>query len=629
MAALPTSRHGRAVPVDGALARESTAPGVRTVRFHRTRARTTGVLLVVLLGFLLLLLVLGALAHANTLVILTGILLPVTAVGLLRLLLVALPRHRDVVQAQVLLPLLTQDALVLAVLLETGELSENARTTVILCLVLIQGLRFAFVVLAGLHARQVAVRVGARNLPGSPPSLPDRPWVLTTGGMPTILLASAALPAAMGFAVWRDSYGVVSLAAGLAVLSLLAVVVRSAAAVLTWHRRAKGQVPAVHAAALRHEPLVILYSAGGPDDLYWINQWLDTLEHLPRKSLIMLRDPDAFDLLRPTSVPIVCLPNRFDIGPFRLPTAKVSLFVAHGTENMRLLRSRTLRSAYIGHGDSDKGVSASPFHRAYEERWVAGEAARQRFLAADLGLRADGIRIVGRPQVRRVRRAVPAPTGGRYSVLYAPSWEGVERRPDESSLLHSGLEIVQTLLARGDVRLVYRPHPKTGERNPAFVARHHEIVALLEQAGQPHRLDEPHTSDVIESMNSVDALIADRSGVLSDFLASDKPYFVVNASGLSDDDFRAAYTSVRGAYLLGPGGTGLDAALADARGADSRRDERRATRTALLGPAVEDALAPFVDAIDALASTLPTPGQVPPAGPGRPTVPAMGLHHQS
>lgn len=129
--------------------------------------------------------------------VLTGILLPVTAVSLLRLLLVALPRHRDVVQAQLLLPLLTQDALVLAVLPETGELSENARTAVVLCLVLIQGLRFAFVVLTGLYARQVAARVGARNLPGSPPPLPDRPWVLTTGGMPTVLLASAALPAAL------------------------------------------------------------------------------------------------------------------------------------------------------------------------------------------------------------------------------------------------------------------------------------------------------------------------------------------------------------------------------------------------------------------------------------------------
>ncbi len=603
------SRRSKAAPVDSALARESAAPGVRTVHFYRARAMRTGVLLTGLLGLLLLLLIFGTLLRADPVVVVAGLLLPLVGAVVLRLLWLAFPRHRDILQGQLLILMLTQDALVLAVLLRSGQLAESAQVTVVLCLVLTQGLRCIFWLLTGIDARQTAGRVGARNLPGSPPALPERPWAMTTGGLPTMVLVSSAFPVALGASLWGDSYAVVLLAPVLAALCLLALVLSSASAVLAHHRLTRGgrRVKAVHEAAVQHEPLVILYSAGGPDDLYWVTQWLDTLEHLPRKSIVMLRDPDAFDLLRPTSVPVVCLPDRFDIGPFHLPSAKVSLFVAHGTENMRLLRSRSLRSAFIGHGDSDKGVSVSSFSKAYDERWVAGEAGRQRQLDADSGMRADAIRVVGRPQVRRVRRAVTAQAVDRYAILYAPSWEGVERRPDESSLLHSGLEIVRTLLARDDVRVVYRPHPKTGERNPAFVARHAEIMALLERAGEPHRLDVPHTSDLFDCMNRVDAAIADRSGVLSDFLASEKPYFVVNASGMSDEDFRAANRSVQGAYLLGQGGAGLEAALADARGPDTRRQERRATRVALIGPAVDDALGPFVDAIDDLASTLRAP----------------------
>lgn len=181
------------------------------------------------------------------------------------------------------------------------------------------------------------------------------------------------------------------------------------------------------------------------------------------------------------------------------------------------------------------------------------------------------------------------------SVVYLSSVEAYgaphgRRRIAESDLLDSGR-----------VRVVYRPHPKTGERNPAFLARHLELVRLLEQAGPPHAVDRPHTSDLLDRFNEAHLLVADRSGVLSDFLASDKPYCVVNATGAGEEEFRAAHPSTAGAYLLGSGASGLSAALDDALGPDTLRGRRRDTRTAVIGPATDDALAPFLAAVDALA----------------------------
>ncbi len=250
---------------------------------------------------------------------------------------------------------------------------------------------------------------------------------------------------------------------------------------------------------------------------------------------------------------------------------------------------------------------ASPLSKAYDQVWVAGEAGRQRYADADVGVPPERIRVVGRPQTGRVERARPREAGSRFRVLYAPSWEGVEGNPHESSLLHSGESIVRTLLGRDDVQLVYRPHPKTGERNPAYVAQHQEIAELIGRAGAPHEVESPYDRDLIDSFNAADALIADVSAVVSDFPASGKPYLVVNATGTSDEAFRAANPSIAGAYLLGTAGEGLDAALRDAQGPDGMRERRRATRTQLIGPATDDPLAPFVAAVDALAATAPSP----------------------
>ena len=55
-----------------------------------------------------------------------------------------------------------------------------------------------------------------------------------------------------------------------------------------------------------------------------------------------------------------------------------------------------------------------------------------------------------------------------------------------------------------------------------------------------------------ECFNQSDMLISDISSVVSDFIATGKPYMVTNPVGLTDDDFRAKFPSAAAAYLIGP-----------------------------------------------------------------------------
>ncbi|WP_059013389.1 flagellar biosynthesis protein FlhF [Streptomyces specialis] len=110
--------------------------------------------------------------------------------------------------------------------------------------------------------------------------------------------------------------------------------------------------------------------------------------------------------------------------------------------------------------------------------------------------------------------------------------------------------------------------------------------------------------DLYSCFNQAAVLISDVSSVVADFLASAKPYAVVNTSGLSEDEFRAANPTVRAATVLPPDATGirelLDAVLDPAR--DSLAAERAALKEYLLGPADPPSIVRFQDAVRALCA---------------------------
>jgi hypothetical protein len=498
-----------------------------------------------------------------------------------------------------------RQTLIVVFLLRTGVLSGVA-AGVTVGAVLAHHLLFGL--FAGLRALARARRLRrleTRNLdvPGAelPPAPPE--WLLRRGAavlLRTDLLLIAAVAWGWADGAWHLVAPAAVVVAALALPFALALV--PAVVALLRLPNDELRLTAAQRAVQELAPLVILHFSGGVSSVYQVNMWLATMERLERPVLVLLRERRYLDQLAPTTAPVLCLPFSADLMNFPMPSARVALYVANVGRNIHLLREPGLKSAFIGHGDSDKTASFNPATKVYDEVWVAGEAGRQRYVRAQVGVRADEIVLVGRPQLDGIQEATPRPAGAAFTVLYAPTWEGWVEDPYATSVTAVGETIVRTLLATPGVRVIFKAHPLTGTVDPAAGAAAQRIIEMITAAGAPHVAVTDNARPLYDLFNESDALVSDISSVVSDYLRSGKPYFVTNLPGLPDNRFRDLNPSAGAAYLIGPAGRGLVEGLAEARGSDGLRARRREVRTYLIGDPALDPMTLFRAAVDNLAA---------------------------
>lgn len=413
-------------------------------------------------------------------------------------------------------------------------------------------------------------------------------------------------------------------------------------------RDASGVLKAVDERLSAYRPEVVLYFSGPNDSAYQATMWLRPLEGIDRRAVVVLRERDMLRMLGETSLPVVCIPSAADLMGFgALGTARVCLYPANVGKNIHMLRIRGLRGVFVGHGDSDKEASFNPFTKVYDEVWVAGQAGRDRYVRAQVGVRDENVYEVGRPQLSGVRTDGP---GLPYrTVLYAPTWEGWTDDLFHTSIITMGPGIVRLLLAHSpELRVIYKPHPLTGYRNPAARRAHQRIHALLEgrelsrsmarhpagtarpaarrpggsvrpAAGDPagtarsrrigHQTVNGPKPSLYDCFNQADLLITDISSVVADFIASGKPYMVTNVSGMPERLFRERYPSSEAGYLLNEDLAELPVVLQalehDAE--DLLAGTRRKLKTYLLGPDL-DAMTRFNDAVNGAYDRAPARG---------------------
>jgi hypothetical protein len=357
-------------------------------------------------------------------------------------------------------------------------------------------------------------------------------------------------------------------------------------------------MPMVRERILALEPEVILFHSGEPESVYQVNMWLQTVDRLSRRVLVVLRERSCFDRLADTSSPVVCLTDPLDVMALQLPLARVALYTANVGKTIHLLREPDIRHVFIGHGDSDKSASFNPFSKVYSEIWVAGPVGRERYRDADVGVDDADIVEVGRPQLAEIQHASLPQDGRPLVVLYAPTWEGWVDDPTSFSVVTTGLVLVERLLALDDVRVIYKPHPLIGRVSAAARAADQAIRhAIAGSARQGDRAAGPAES-LFELFNAADVLVADVSSVLTDFLASAKPYVVTNLLGVAPEELRAAFPSTAAAYLLDPQASQIETLLQLVRTEDPMRGRRSELRHELLGPDEPNAMQRFSAAVD-------------------------------
>jgi hypothetical protein len=107
-----------------------------------------------------------------------------------------------------------------------------------------------------------------------------------------------------------------------------------------------------------------------------------------------------------------------------------------------------------------------------------------------------------------------------------------------------------------------------------------------EQTGRKHLWGAAAELDrsLAECINAADALISDVSGVVTDFLASGRPYAMTAMSEPDSDTFRATFPISRSAYVIDRDLADLDGVLDELLGADPLAGLRAEIRTHYLGP---------------------------------------------
>ncbi|MFF5101047.1 hypothetical protein [Streptomyces sp. NPDC000134] len=429
-----------------------------------------------------------------------------------------------------------------------------------------------------------------------------------------------------------------------------------------------------------YRPETVLYFSGSKDSAYQVNMWLETMEQLDTRPLIVLRERAILQSLAPTTVPVICVPGGVHLMNMDLSTVRVALYAANVGKNIHMLRVPTMKHVFIGHGDSDKVASINPFSKVYDEVWTAGRAGRDRYAIADVGVRDEDIVEVGRPQLAPIRTWQGVPEGRMPTVLYAPTWEGWDDNPGNTSLLLAGENIVRKLVtADPPVRVLYKPHPFTGTRSARAKTVHRRITALIEKATAERAADARFTADaagraaaraelariearlaeltggteqgdeaeasrdglvdiqrhqevarlraewnaaywrsvpdwehrigtgaeprLYDCFNVSDALVSDISSVVSDFIASGKPYAVTDSADLGEEEFKRQNTAVRAAVVLTNSAAELDGLLAAVR--DPDRDplagDRKELKRYLLGPDEPTSIEQFNSAVAGLA----------------------------
>ncbi|MFF8472555.1 hypothetical protein [Streptomyces sp. NPDC015414] len=445
--------------------------------------------------------------------------------------------------------------------------------------------------------------------------------------------------------------------------------------------RADAVLAAVDDWLAAYKPETVLYFSGSKDSAYQVNMWLETMEQLETRPLIILRERAILNNLAPTTVPVICVPGGVHLMNLDLSTVRVALYAANVGKNIHLLRVPTMKHVFIGHGDSDKLASVNPYSKVYDEVWTAGRAGRDRYAIADVGVRDEDIVEVGRPQLAPITTWQGVPEGRIPTVLYAPTWEGWDGNPGNTSIVLAGENIVRRLVeADPPVRVLYKPHPFTGTVSAQAGAAHRRVTALVEQAAAERAADSRFTADtaaqeraraelariearlaelagaggdkgdeaeatrdgivdverhreiarlraewnaaywdsfpayehkvitgaeprLYDCFNVSDAMVSDISSVVSDFIASGKPYAVTDSGELGVEEFKRQNTAVRAATILSNSAAELGGLLEAVRvpSADPLAGDRKELKQYLLGPDEPKSIDQFNTAVAGLA----------------------------
>lgn len=334
-------------------------------------------------------------------------------------------------------------------------------------------------------------------------------------------------------------------------------------------------------------PTVVIPYGGSAT--YQAEMWYPYIDQLNEPYFIAsLSEKTMKRLAMNTDRPIV-VPDEHTAADVRklIPDSVRIAYYPHNSAKNSLFRAdRRYAHVFVHHGDGDKAPSFNPNSAKYDFLFVAGQGAIDRYARHGVDIPNSKFRIIGRPPTEAIEiDRTPIAEKTRPTVMYAPTWYG--KKPSENySSLPFGPEIIKALIDR-DANVIFRPHPAS-RSNKEFTKLIEEIQALLardtEQSSRTHIWGPQAESEwtVSDVTNATDAMIADVSGIVTDFLQSGKPYAMATLR-FTADEFNDEFPTSRAGYVITTADGELAAALDNLLGDDPLAAYRWEQRTYYLG----------------------------------------------
>jgi len=374
------------------------------------------------------------------------------------------------------------------------------------------------------------------------------------------------------------------LASCIAGLSAVAVVA-DAYVRRTASRRAQDLLPSV---LDELSPAFVLYWDAPRNSQQQLAMWVPHLQHVGVPFFVMVRDRRSYPqaVAACGDVPVLHCPTMGSVERARTDSLRAAFYVNNAARNSHFVRYSELTHVQLLHGDSDKAPSYSPVTAMFDKIFVAGQAGIDRYAAHDVLIPDEKFEIVGRPQVVGIdRRQSDTLDLTDATVLYAPTWKGFHEDTAYSSIPRA-LDILGEALDLG-CRVIFRAHPYN-DRDPEFARIAAQACELLAadaaSTGRAHVFGPAAGQDMSmeDCFNASDAMIADVSSVVADYLYSEKPILLVNP-GQDSADFAEEFPLASATYVVDGSREQVRAALTAAATDDPLGTVRREKRTYYLG----------------------------------------------
>jgi hypothetical protein len=263
---------------------------------------------------------------------------------------------------------------------------------------------------------------------------------------------------------------------------------------------------------------VAAFFADTPSKIYQIAQWIPVFEKAPAhlRPVIITRHAATTEELQKLTSLLVIHARTYDLlmQLLELSKFKALIYVNNSYQNFQTLAYQQAGHIHVNHGESDKISMVSNQSKAYDRVFVAGAAARDRYLSAVAWIDESKLIPIGRPQLDLDTTPILEKSALK-TITYAPTWEGEDEANNYTSMDCYGTNIIDAALKQESSRVIYKPHPRIiDSKDPAINAAHKYILSRLSKG--PH---EVHLSgDVLSVLKETDLLISDISSVTLDFL---------------------------------------------------------------------------------------------------------------